>query len=40
MNRKRTAAVVSVLLAFAVTVLGAGAQAHAAAGEKKVEVIK
>ncbi|MFJ9074956.1 hypothetical protein ACIRO3_06815 [Streptomyces sp. NPDC102278] len=40
MNRKRAAAVVAVLLAFVVTALGAGSQAHAAAGDKKVEVIK
>ncbi|MFI5619822.1 hypothetical protein [Streptomyces sp. NPDC051567] len=41
MNRKRTTAVVSVLLALTVTVLGASAPAYAkAAGDKKVEVIK
>ncbi|MER6390884.1 hypothetical protein ABT236_20770 [Streptomyces sp. NPDC001523] len=40
MNRKRAATTVAVLLAFGVTALGVSAQAHAAAGDKKVEVIK
>lgn len=41
MTRKRAAAAAaSVLLALAVTALGASVQAHAAAGDKKVEVIK
>ncbi|MFD6891793.1 hypothetical protein [Streptomyces sp. NPDC059957] len=41
-NRKRaaTVAAASVLLALTVTALGASTSAYAAAGDKKVEVIK
>ncbi|MEU0686345.1 MULTISPECIES: hypothetical protein [Streptomyces] len=40
MTLKRATAVVSAVLTAALLVVGAGATAHASAGDKKVEVIK